>query len=159
MIAARRARRRDYHVPVIFLDGPALDSSSTSLSDTLADPRSKYPAGLEAEWRERVDVQRIVARLPTLLARLCRALMTANDLQEAARLAKVSRATLYRSLPELRRQLAPLRSGPVRPATPRRRTGRPSEGPMFTEAGLSPGATRAPQRPSKRISGMGGRAS
>lgn len=106
IVEARRARCRDYRACRRSLDqnfDSRDDPNSPELADVLAvcvDRSGTRP--IEAILNLRVDVERTLARLPTLQADLCRILMVCETRAEAATRSGMSRATLYRHLGRLR---------------------------------------------------------
>jgi hypothetical protein len=56
----------------------------------------------EARWQLEIDIARMVALLPGHLSRICRLLLRGGNVESVVREARISRATLYRRLKQIR---------------------------------------------------------
>jgi DNA-directed RNA polymerase specialized sigma24 family protein len=100
LIEAQRAARRDYRMGLVCLDDSPDDASTADeIPSCSFNPRAKQ--SLESQLHRRLDVRRMVERMPTALAQLCRLLMACDSAVEAAEMAGISRATLYRRIRRL----------------------------------------------------------
>ena len=99
MIEAQRAARRDYRVHQISLDQPSQYGvrSSPELIEVIEDNGSPFRQ-FEASLNPRLDVERFLRNLPAELRCLCGILMQSESCVEAATIARISRATLYRRI-------------------------------------------------------------
>ena len=105
IIEAKEAACRDYRACRISLDQPRdhLGWNSSEVGEALAG--TSPPSGgcfFDESLNLRLDVQRVLGRLPTAIAHLCRLLMACETCAEAAARAGISRATLYRRLGQVR---------------------------------------------------------
>ena len=78
------------------------NAHSQDLAEVLGMGDSSGGRPFETMLNARLDIERTVARLPTVLADLCRLLMVCDTSVEAASRAGMSRATVYRSIARLR---------------------------------------------------------
>ncbi len=106
LIEAQKARCRDYRLCRISLDqpfDPPGGPHSPRLDQILV--IIARPCGwrsLESQLNLRVDVERILIRLPAGLMKVCRLLMAGDSAVDVAAMVGVSRATLYRRLEHVR---------------------------------------------------------
>jgi RNA polymerase sigma-70 factor, ECF subfamily len=104
LIQKHTAECRDYRACQISIDqsrnGQSLNRGETELTPSrFADPNTRT---LEKKLTLRIDVERILARLPGPLVSLCVLLMVCDTTSEAASVAGISRATLYRRIHQVR---------------------------------------------------------
>lgn len=104
IIEARKASFRGYGVRRLALNElfDSEDPNSPELAESLLDPHTR---SFEATLNRALDVDRLLARLPVALSRLCRSIMVCDTCAEAATEAGVSRATFYRQIRRVRKEL------------------------------------------------------
>jgi RNA polymerase sigma-70 factor (ECF subfamily) len=106
ILEARKAKCRDYHAPRVYLSSQ-FDPSSPELVSSLATLGWQGGGSLpEDRMNLQLDVEQILTRLPAALVSLCRLLIACDSAVEAAAMAGMSRATLYRNIGRLRGVLA-----------------------------------------------------
>jgi RNA polymerase sigma factor (sigma-70 family) len=100
LLETQKAACRDHRVRQVSLDQSPDETSQVdrilSRTGNPCDRRS-----LESRLNLRLDIKRILSRLPTTLSQLCRLLVACDSHAEAAARAGISRATLYRRIKEL----------------------------------------------------------
>lgn len=102
ILEARKAKCRDYRVQRVYLSSQ-FDPSSPELGSMLATVGWQANRSLpEDRLNLRLDLERTLTALPAALVSLCRLLVICDSAVEAAALAGMSRATLYRQLRSLR---------------------------------------------------------
>ena len=104
VIEAKQAACRDHRACRISLDQPQdhLGQNPLEVGALPGLARSSRGCRVDASLNLRLDVQRVLSRLPAALAHLCRLLMDCETCAEAAARAGISRATLYRRLARIR---------------------------------------------------------
>jgi DNA-directed RNA polymerase specialized sigma24 family protein len=107
LIDERAARCRDYHACLFSIDQPR-DSQNLNSRDTVNSCLTDLRTGsvLGEKQTLRLDVERILMRLPAALATICRLLMICETNSEVAAKAGMSRATLYRQIQQVRKAFA-----------------------------------------------------
>jgi DNA-directed RNA polymerase specialized sigma24 family protein len=107
VVSARICLKRDVRRCQRSLDEPADQTINDGRDAENVDPLWATLAAADSssmyECIRRIDVQRVVGKLPWDLSRIARALATNDNRSQAALAAKVSLATLYRKIPVIRR--------------------------------------------------------
>jgi RNA polymerase sigma-70 factor (ECF subfamily) len=103
IIEAQRAACRDYRVCWVSLDQPTghRERNSLKLIDVMEDNASPFRQ-FESSLNLSLEVERVLRKLPADLRHLCRMLMQSENCAEAATMAGISRATLYRRIQWIR---------------------------------------------------------
>jgi DNA-directed RNA polymerase specialized sigma24 family protein len=110
LIEAQKAACRDHRVQRISLDQSPDDQTDSNLPRLdqilfrVAKPCSQRSA--DSQLNLRLDVERILIRLPSALVSICRLVMACDSAMDVAATAGISRATLYRRLGQVRAAFA-----------------------------------------------------